>query len=110
MATDENKKRAIYDQMSLRGRKYIDKIGYDQWDPFQEPKDPIDIRKDVTNRTANTLYIEFIQSITHKTSQEYERGVQEMCHGMINTLDKYIGMLEFSLWYNELLKNENKKI
>jgi len=30
--------------------------------PFQEPKDPIDIRKDKTKRTTQTLVREFLQT------------------------------------------------
>jgi len=32
-----------------------------------------------------------------------------MCHGIINDDDKYIGMFEFSVWYQELLKQEGHK-
>ena len=33
------RKRAIFDRMSARGQKAILKRGYDQLDPFQDPKD-----------------------------------------------------------------------
>ncbi|MCJ7618056.1 MAG: hypothetical protein MUO43_16120, partial [Desulfobacterales bacterium] len=58
---EEKRKRAILDNMSPRNRKYILKKGYDKWDPFQEPKDPIDIRKDKTKRTSQMLIREFLQ-------------------------------------------------
>ena len=51
----EIRKQAIFDAMSARGQKYILKKGYDKWDPFQEPKDPIDIRRDKTKRTTQML-------------------------------------------------------
>ena len=31
-------KKAIYEQLSPRRRKYIDRVGYEAWDPFQDPK------------------------------------------------------------------------
>ena len=34
------RKKAIYESLSARGRRYIERIGYDKWDPFEEPKDP----------------------------------------------------------------------
>ena len=42
----EEKKKAIFDTMGKRGQKQILKKGYEQWDPFQDPKDPIEIRKE----------------------------------------------------------------
>ena len=36
----EVKKRAIFDGMSKRGQQRILRLGYENWDPFQEPKDP----------------------------------------------------------------------
>ncbi|MBU4388022.1 MAG: hypothetical protein KKB23_00600, partial [Proteobacteria bacterium] len=58
---EEKRKRAIFDNMSPRNQKYILRKGYDKWDPFQEPKDPIDIRKDKTKRTSQMLIREFLQ-------------------------------------------------
>ena len=42
----EQLKREIYERMNPRRRKFIDRIGYDEWDPFQKPNDPMDIRVD----------------------------------------------------------------
>ena len=33
----EQLKREIYERMNPRRRKFIDRIGYDEWDPFQKP-------------------------------------------------------------------------
>ena len=44
----EKRKRAVFESMSPRRQKHILKKGYEKWDPFAEPKDPIDIRKDKT--------------------------------------------------------------
>ncbi len=58
----EKRKRAVFESMSPRRQKHILKKGYDQWDPFEEPKDPIDIRTDPTRRTTQMLVREFLQS------------------------------------------------
>ena len=50
--TNEDRKKAIFDAMGRRNQKAILRRGYDKWDPFQEPKDPIDIRKDKSKRTT----------------------------------------------------------
>lgn len=101
----ELRKKAIYDQLSPRRRKYIEKIGYDKWDPFSEPKDPIDIRRDETQRTTQQLVREFLQNCGQKKySNAYGRGVLEIALGIVNKDDRFIGMYEFASWYNEQLK------
>lgn len=104
---EQKRKKAIFESMSPRRQKHIIKKGYDTWDPFQEPKDPIDIRKDKTKRTTQELFRAFLQSKSDENySNAYGSGVFEMCHGIINDDDKYKGMFEFSIWYQELLKRE----
>ena len=104
----EKRKRAIFDSMSARRRKHIlDKTGYAKWDPFAEPKDPIDIRKDKTKRTTQMLVRDFLQSRgSEGYSNAYGRGVLEMALGIINEDERFIGMYEFASWYRELLEKE----
>jgi len=104
---EARRKKAIFDGMSPRGRKHVEKIGYEKWDPFEIPKDPIDIRKDKTKRTSQMLVREFLQNRSSgEYSNEYGRGVLDFCLGIINEDERYIGMLEFASWYIELLKKE----
>jgi hypothetical protein len=106
----EERKRAIFDAMSPRRQKHISKKGYDKWDPFEEPKDPIDIRKDKTNRTTQQLVREFLQNCGHEAySNAYGRGVLEMALGIVNDDDRFVGMYEFAAWYQQLLKKETKE-
>jgi hypothetical protein len=101
----EARKKAIFSGMSPRRQRHIMKMGYDKWDPFEEPKDPIDIRRDKTNRTTQQLVREFLQNCAHdKYSNAYGRGVLEMALGIVNDDDRYIGMYEFAAWYQEQLK------
>jgi hypothetical protein len=103
----EKRKKAIFDAMSPRGQKRILKKGFDKWDPFQEPKDPIDIRKDKSKRTTQMLVREFLQSRSNEEiSNAYSRGVLEMALGIINEEDRFIGMYEFAAWYRNLLVEE----
>jgi hypothetical protein len=106
----EARKRAIYEGLAARNRRYIDRIGYDKWDPFEEPKDPIEIRKDPTRRTSQQLVREFLQSRTFEEgySNTYGRGVLDMCIGIINRDERYLAMLDFATWYNKLLQREGK--
>ena len=108
----EKRKRAVFESMSLRRQKHILKKGYDRWDPFQEPKDPIDIRTDSTKRTTQTLVREFLQSrSSEEYSNTYGRGVLDIALGLVNEEDYFRGMFEFSCWYRDLLDKEggNKK-
>ena len=103
----DERKKAVFDSMSPRRQKHILKKGYDEWDPFQEPKDPIDIRKDKTKRTTQMLVREFLQSRgSEGYSNAYGRGVLEMALGIVNDDDRFIGMYEFVCWHQQLLKRE----
>ncbi len=107
ISDDEARKKAIFDAMSPRRQKFIQKKGNENWNPFEEPKDPIDIRKDGTNRTTQMLIGEFLQSKKSKEySSAYQRGVIEMAVGIINNDDRFIGMYEFAIWHQNLLKKE----
>ena len=93
--------------MSPRRQKHILKKGYEKWDPFEEPKEPIDIRKDKSKRTTQELVREFLQSRgSEGYSNNYSRGVLEMAIGIINDDERFIGMYEFAQWHRELLKKE----
>lgn len=107
----EARKRAVFDSMSERGRKHILKrVGYEKWDPFEEPKDPIDIRRDQSKRTTQMLVREFLQSRSHQEySNAYGAGVLDICLGLMNDDDRYRGMFEFSCWYRDLLERETKE-
>ncbi len=105
----EAQKRAIYEKISPRRRKFIDKIGYESWNPFQKPFDPIDIRQDPTKRTTQQLMNEFLGSRKGHVSQgEYLKGAWEACVGLINSRERQIGMRDFVLWYTELLEKEGQ--
>jgi hypothetical protein len=101
------RKKAIFDGMSPRRQKYILKIGFEKWDPFLDPKDPIDIRRDETKRTTQQLVRDFLQSCgNEKYSNAYGRGVLEIALGLINSDDRFIGMYEFACWYQDQLKGQ----
>jgi hypothetical protein len=103
----ERLKKAIFDSMSERRQRHILKKGYDKWDPFQQPKDPIDIRRDKTKRTSQMLVREFLQTrASDQYSNAYGRGVLEICLGIVNQDERFLGMFDFACWYHNLLKIE----
>ena len=105
----ERRKRAVFDAMSPRYQNRILKKGYDQWDPFQAPKDPIDIRRDKTRRTTQMLIREFLAS---RPADEYDnaygRGAFTLALGIINDETHAKGMYDFACWYRDLLKKEGR--
>ena len=106
---EEIRKKAIFDSMSPRRQKHILKKGYSQWNPFLEPKDPLDIRKDSTQRTTQQLIRDFLQSRNFSEySNEYGRGAFDLCLGLINNDQRYQGMYDFSCWYQQQFKQEIK--
>lgn len=113
-AEEEKLKRDLYERISPRRRKFIDRIGYDKWDPFPEPNDPVEIRTDVTKRTAQQLMKEFMRakkceaqlSGEEESSEAFIQGAMEAAIGVVNKQDKFLGAYEFAAWYHELLKKE----
>ncbi|MDD2606093.1 MAG: hypothetical protein RBR20_03190 [Desulfobacterales bacterium] len=101
------RKRAVFEAMSPRRRRRIEKRGYENWDPFQPPKDPIEIRRDVSQRTSGQLVQAFLASQDRENrSEAYEQGVMEMALGLIRGDDRLVAMFEFSCWYQNLLEAE----
>ena len=106
-AEEQEQKRLFYERMSPRRRRFIDRIGYDVWDPFEAPKEPMDIRTDVTERTVADLVREFLKSVSQEFhGGEYARGVTECAQGIVARQEKYQGILDFCVWYHELLLKE----
>jgi hypothetical protein len=106
-ADQEALKRKLYEALAPRRRKFIERIGYAHWDPFQKPNDPLDIRLDITKRTTQRLVREFLQQTADREEQlgnDYRRGALECALGLVNRDEKYLGIFDFCLWYHNLLK------
>ena len=109
--SDADRKKAIFEAMSPRRQKHIlKKYGFENWDPFEKPKDPIDIRRDKSNRTAQMLVREFLQSSPMDGySNSFGRGALDMAIGIVNDDDRYLAMYEFALWHNKLLEEDRRE-
>lgn len=105
---DDDRKKMIFEAMSPRRQKHILKRGYEKWNPFSEPKDPVDMRMDKTKRTSQMLLRDFLESTDlDEHGSDYKKGAFEICLGIINEDEKFIGMFDFACWYNEELKKRN---
>lgn len=104
---EEEQKRLFYERMSPRRRRFVDRIGFANWDPFEAPKEPMDIRTDMSRRTAQELVREFLQSVSlDMRGGEYARGATDCALGIVARQEKYLGVLDFCVWYHELLQEE----
>lgn len=111
--TEEQKaqKRQIYESLSERAKKYVTKVGYDAWDPFQQPNDPFDLRKFTTDKTAKTMAMSFLQQRKDEHySNGYARAVLEICMGLVENNERFLAMYEFCCWYqNQMQVHETIK-
>jgi hypothetical protein len=107
---EEERKKAIFDSMSPKLQQRILRKGYDTWDPFMEPKDPLDLRQGELNRTALELTRAFLSACEFSNySNAFGQGAWEMCKGLIDDDDRYKGMYAFSLWYEKELQKAGTK-
>jgi hypothetical protein len=104
---EAKRKRLLYESMSVKRRRFVDRIGFDAWDPFEAPKEPLDMRMDLTERTVQELVRDFLRSVSPEMrGGEYARGATECALGLMDRREKYMGMLDFCVWYHELLQKE----
>lgn len=98
-------KRQLYESMKPRRRKFIDKIGYDQWDPFQAPKEPLDMRRDATDRTLQELLRDFMRE-SKGGDAAWQAGAKECALGIIRKDGRFQGIFDFCLWYDRQLREK----
>ncbi|MCL1940136.1 MAG: hypothetical protein FWG04_05695 [Desulfovibrionaceae bacterium] len=104
---ETEQKRYFYERMSPRRRRFVDRIGFENWDPFEGPKEPMDLRTDLTKRTVQELVREFMKTTVGRMhGGEYARGATDCAVGIVARQEKYQGVLDFCVWYHELLQKE----
>jgi len=94
------RKKAIFDAMSKRGQERILRIGYENWDPFQEPKDPRERIYGSASLRAGALVKEFLQA--HHADQESPALIKDLfdlCKGLLQGETRAQTILEFCSWY-----------
>ncbi|NLI80532.1 MAG: hypothetical protein GX443_02435 [Deltaproteobacteria bacterium] len=98
----EIRKRAIFDGMTQKGRERILRIGYDNWDPFLEPKDPRDRLFSSDSMRANALLRDFYSAqgmeeesvVTHKEMFDF-------CTGLLKGEARALFLFRFCRWLGE---------
>ncbi|MEM5789943.1 MAG: hypothetical protein AAGU11_21715 [Syntrophobacteraceae bacterium] len=98
----ELKKKAIFDSMSKRGRERILRIGYEEWEPFEEPKDPRDRIFGSASLRAGVLVKQFYEfSGNREESVSMHRELFELCRGLLQDESRSKTILDFCTWYHK---------
>ena len=103
-------KQDMYDKLSKRQRKWVDRLGYENWDPFQKPSDPIDIRTDATGHTAQQLVQRFRERKGGDWPPDYAENVNRFCVEMVANVERIRPIYDFCLFYSELLAKTGTKL
>ncbi|MDR2799871.1 MAG: hypothetical protein LBB52_01215 [Desulfovibrio sp.] len=92
------RKRCIYERLSPRRRKFVDRLGYAEWNPFAPPKEPPDLRTE--DITAGQLAEAFFCGQNKEADFGADRrAVVEFALGLVSGQGKYRAILDFCLWY-----------
>ena len=84
----EQRKQYMYEKMSKRRRKFVDRLGYENWDPFTQL---------------------FVRKTGNNTNQEYLDAVSEFNVMLVMNFEKVRPVFEYCLWYAEHLKKHGVK-
>ncbi|XPV77129.1 MAG: hypothetical protein ACNI27_04190 [Desulfovibrio sp.] len=107
----EEQKREIYEKMAPRRRKFIDRIGYDEWDPFQLPFDPIDLRQEATGLTSHQLTNQFLHEMgADNIGPDYENAIAEFGVMLVMNFEKVRPIYDFCNWYAGYLERKGKTV
>jgi hypothetical protein len=106
----EAMKRAMYEGLSPRRRRFVDRIGFENWDPFQMPFDPIDIRRDALGMTTHELLNGYFRTLPATPDPDYMQTLSEFMVMLVMNIEKVRPILEFSDWYNAQLKSRGISI
>src|SRR4030042_2278019 len=99
---EAKKKREVFEAMSLKRQQRILNKGYENWDPFQKPKEPFDKIKGKEGDRQRIMILshQFLKELNLiNPSNAFMQGVFEICKGIVEEDERYHGMLEFCLWY-----------
>lgn len=100
----EMRKKAIFDGMAKRGKERILRMGYENWDPFQEPKDPRERIFSPASQRATAILEEFYHARGDKEeSVVLHKELFELCRGILQDEAQARLIYDFCTWYKEKL-------
>ncbi len=95
----ERRKKAIFDGMAKRGKERILRIGYENWDPFEEPKDP----RERIFSSASIKSCALVQEYFHSAgiageSAGLHKELFDLCRGLIQGEGRAETIVDFCAW------------
>ena len=102
----EKKKRAIFDRTGPRTQQRIlKKMGHEKRDPYQEPRDPIDLREQKGKLMTSVLLRQFDLDCDIKNySDESIQAVKDMGKSLVKGEERYRAVYDFYCWYRKVKK------
>ncbi len=99
----ERRKRAIFEQMSPRGQKRILRLGYENWDPFQEPKDPREQIQSNTAVQAAMILAKFYQTAGQdERLKSHHKELLDLCRGLLRQDPRALALSAFCCWFERM--------
>ncbi len=96
----EKSKKAIFDGMSRKGQERILRIGYENWEPFPEPKDPRDRIFGSSALQAHAMVDYFFREhLKGVESVVIRKELFELCRGLLDEEDRAKAVYEFCRWF-----------
>jgi hypothetical protein len=103
----EFRKKAIFDGMSKRGQERVLKIGYENWDPFEKPKDPRERIFSTASLQAGALVREYFMSAGEKEeSIIVGKELFELCLGFLQRESRARTIVDFCVWLRKRIGSE----
>ena len=100
----ERKKRAIFDGMGKRGQQQVLRLGYENWDPFLEPKDPREQIRGSLAVKVDALVNQFYGATpSNEEAKAFHRELIELCRGLLQGELRAQKIYQFCLWYRSTL-------
>ncbi len=98
----EEKKRAIFEGMSQRGQQRVLRLGYENWDPFQEPKDPREQLRSAVTLRADALLKQFYgASPGNQGARDFHKDLLEFAVGFLRGERRKLILFEFCKWFQQ---------
>ena len=95
----ERRKKGIFDTMGKRGQERILRIGYENWDPFELPKDPRERIFSSASVKAGALVQEFLTtaSLTGESTSTHKE-LFDLCRGLLQGERRAEVIVDFCSW------------
>lgn len=104
-AEEERRKREIFESMSPRRQRRILEKGYENWDPFQPPKEPPLFSEEERKRLRLTAekFQRFLQQVGPDVlkagaSSLYVQAAREMAFGLARGEERFQAMFDYCRW------------